>query len=146
MTRPNALVLVIDFGGGTLDLSLVRTAPINEKSQVTKAEAIAKSDAYIGGIDVDRWIAEHFLRQWGIARSQISEVDWLKILKLAEQIKIKLSLVTEVTETWLDEQMIAREMSLTQAELTDILEQNQMLHSIERFLMFTIACPELSLT
>jgi len=111
VTRPNALVLVIDFGGGTLDLSLVRTAPINEKSQVTKAEAIAKSDAYIGGI-------------------QIREVDWLKILKLAEQIKIKLSLVTEVTETWLDEQMIAREMSLTQAELTDILEQNQMLEQL----------------
>ncbi len=130
VTRPNALVLVIDFGGGTLDLSLVRTAPINEKSSVTKAEAIAKSDAYIGGIDIDRWIAEHFLRQWGIARSQISEVDWLKILKLAEQIKIKLSLVTGVTETWLDEQMIAHEMSLTQEELTDILEQNQMLEQL----------------
>jgi molecular chaperone DnaK (HSP70) len=130
VTRPNALVLVIDFGGGTLDLSLVRTAPINEKSQITKAEAIAKSDAYIGGIDVDRWIAEHFLRQWGMARSQISELDWLKILKLAEQIKIKLSLLTEVTETWLDEQMIAREMNLTQSELTDILEQNQMLEQL----------------
>ena len=47
ITRPNALVLVIDFGGGTLDLSLVRTAPIAENVQVFKAEAIAKSDAYI---------------------------------------------------------------------------------------------------
>ncbi|MFM7887388.1 MAG: Hsp70 family protein [Pseudanabaena sp.] len=130
VTRPNALVLVIDFGGGTLDLSLVRTGPINEKSQVTKAEAIAKSDAYIGGIDVDRWIAEHFLRQWGIARSQINEIDWLQILKLAEQIKIQLSLGTEVTEVWRDEQMTVREMHLTQAELTDILEQNQMLEQL----------------
>jgi molecular chaperone DnaK (HSP70) len=70
------------------------------------------------------------LRQWGITRSQISENDWLKILKLAEQIKIKLSLVTEVTETWLDEQMMTREMILSQAELTDILEQNQMLDQL----------------
>ena len=130
VTRPNALVLVIDFGGGTLDLSLVRTAPINKNSQFTKAEVIAKSDAHIGGIDFDCWIAEHFLRQWGITRSQISENDWLKILKLAEQIKIKLSLVTEVTETWLDEQMMTREMILSQAELTDILEQNQMLDQL----------------
>jgi len=30
ITRPNALVLVVDFGGGTLDLSLVRTASIAE--------------------------------------------------------------------------------------------------------------------
>ena len=30
ITRPNALVLVIDFGGGTLDPSLVRTASIAE--------------------------------------------------------------------------------------------------------------------
>lgn len=65
ITRPNALVLVIDFGGGTLDISLVRTAPIANNTQITKAEAIAKSDAYIGGIDIDRWIAEYFLRQIG---------------------------------------------------------------------------------
>ena len=102
ITRPNALVLVIDFGGGTPDLSLVRTAPIAENVQVFKAEAIAKSDAYIGGIDIDRWIAENFLRQMRITRSQISQLGWLSILELAEQIKIKLSLVQEVCESWVD--------------------------------------------
>jgi len=86
ITRPNALVLVIDFGGGTLDLSLVRTAPITNATnpkQVNKAEAIAKSDAYIGGIDIDRWIAEHFLRQLGSTRSQIGEASWLSILEIS---------------------------------------------------------------
>jgi molecular chaperone DnaK (HSP70) len=130
ITRPNALVLVIDFGGGTLDLSLVRTAPILENAQVTKAEAIAKSDAYIGGIDIDRWIAEHFLRQLGTTRSQISEAEWLSILELAEQIKIKLSLMQEVSATWLDPQMITHELKLNQAELTEILEQNQLLEQL----------------
>ena len=133
ITRPNALVLVIDFGGGTLDLSLVRTAPIANQSannQVTKAEAIAKSDAYIGGIDIDRWIAEHFLRQLGITRSQISDIDWLNILGIAEQIKIKLSFVQAVSEIWLDETMISHELRLSQDQLTEILEQNQILEQL----------------
>lgn len=132
ITRPNALVLVIDFGGGTLDLSLVRTAPIANasKQQVAKAEAIAKSDAYIGGIDIDRWIAEHFLRQLGKMRSQIGEASWLSILEIAEQIKIKLSVVQEVCEIWLDENMISHELRLNQDELTEILEQNQMLEQL----------------
>jgi len=134
ITRPNALVLVIDFGGGTLDLSLVRTAPIanniSTNKQFMKAEAIAKSDAYIGGIDIDRWIAEHFLRQLGIGRSQISETNWLSILEIAEQIKIKLSLVQEVQEIWLDEKMISHHLRLNQDQLTEILEQNQMLEQL----------------
>jgi molecular chaperone DnaK (HSP70) len=121
---------VIDFGGGTLDLSLVRTAPIaraTSHQQVTQAEAIAKSDAYIGGVDIDRWIAEHFLRQLGMTRSQIGETSWLSILEIAEQIKIKLSVIQEVCEIWLDANMISHELRLNQDELTEILEQNQML-------------------
>jgi molecular chaperone DnaK (HSP70) len=133
ITRPNALVLVIDFGGGTLDLSLVRTAPIANTTthkQFTKAEAIAKSDAYIGGIDIDRWIAEHFLRQLGRTRSQIGEASWLSILEIAEQIKIKLSVVQEAMGIWLDENMISHALRLNQDELTEILEQNQMLEQL----------------
>ncbi len=127
ITRPNAVVLVIDFGGGTLDLSLVRTAPIAPNAM--KAEAIAKSDAYIGGIDIDRWIAEHFLRQLKIGRSQISEVAWLDILKLSEQIKIKLSLVKEVRESWFNSQNM-NELYLNQTKLTEILEQNQLIEQL----------------
>jgi molecular chaperone DnaK (HSP70) len=134
ITRPNALILVIDFGGGTLDLSLVRTAPIANnrtiQNQVIKAEAIAKSDAYIGGIDIDRWIAEHFLRQLGVTRSQIEEHYWQKILAIAEQIKIKLSLVQEVREIWIDQNQVAHELKLSQDELMEILEQNQMLEQL----------------
>jgi molecular chaperone DnaK (HSP70) len=131
ITRPNALVLVIDFGGGTLDLSLVRTAPIANATQITKAEAIAKSDAYIGGIDIDRWIAEYFLRQTGTTRSQISESIWLNILEFAEKVKIKLSLEQEVSENWFDqENKIFHQLQLNQTELAEILEQNQLLEQL----------------
>ncbi len=131
ITRPNALVLVIDFGGGTLDLSLVRTAPIANATQITKAEAIAKSDAYIGGIDIDRWIAEYFLRQLGTTRSQISESTWLNILEFAEKIKIKLSLEPEVSESWWDqEKQVSHQFQLNQIGLAEILEQNQLLEQL----------------
>ena len=131
ITRPNALVLVIDFGGGTLDLSLVRTAPIANAAQAIKAEAIAKSEAYIGGIDIDRWIAEYFLRQLKVTRSQISEVSWLNILELSEQIKIELSLVQEVSKIWINDQnMIESQLKLNQTELTEILEQNQLIEQL----------------
>jgi len=43
-----------------------------------------------GGIDIDHWTAENFLRQMRVTRSQIGEIGWLSILELAEQIKIKL--------------------------------------------------------
>jgi molecular chaperone DnaK (HSP70) len=131
ITRPNALVLVIDFGGGTLDISLVRTAPIANNTQITKAEAIAKSDAYIGGIDIDRWIAEYFLRQIGTTRSQISESTWLNILEFAEKTKIKLSLEQEVCENWFDqENKIFHQLQLNQMEFAEILEQNQLLEQL----------------
>ena len=84
-----------------------------------------------GGIDIDRWIAENFLRQMRITRSQISQLGWLSILELAEQIKIKLSLVQEVCESWLDDQnKISYELRLNQTELAEILEQNQLLEQL----------------
>ncbi|MBD2175636.1 Hsp70 family protein [Pseudanabaena sp. FACHB-1998] len=131
ITRPNALVLVIDFGGGTLDLSLVRTAPINHNSQAFKAEVIAKSDAYIGGIDIDRWIAEHFLRQLQIERSQLPESSWLSLLEISEKIKIQLSLAQEVQEHWLDPaNQFVYQLTLIQDELTEILEQNHLIDQL----------------
>lgn len=131
ITRPNALVLVIDFGGGTLDLSLVRTAPIANdlhNRKITKAEAIAKSDAYIGGIDIDRWIAEHFGRQ--LPRSHSDQASWLRLLEVSEQIKIKLSIVPEVAETWIDQENTVHKLQLTQMQLSELLEQHQMIDQL----------------
>ncbi|MBE9095538.1 Hsp70 family protein, partial [Tychonema sp. LEGE 07203] len=69
--RPGSLVLVVDFGGGTLDLSLVRTAVTSPLPTLRKkvenlaptlskgglggvrAEVLAKSDAGVGGEDID---------------------------------------------------------------------------------------------
>ncbi|MDX2256328.1 MAG: Hsp70 family protein [Pseudanabaenaceae cyanobacterium bins.39] len=130
ITRPNTLVLVIDFGGGTLDLSLVRTAPINQHSLTYQAEAIAKSDAYIGGIDIDHWIGMHFLAKLGILRSQITDTVWLQLLKESERLKIQLSLTNIAQGTWRDHQNQEHPLQLEQMELLDILERHHLLDQL----------------
>jgi molecular chaperone DnaK (HSP70) len=52
-------VLVLDWGGGTLNVSIVRTAAgtLDEG----RAEVLAKSEAPLGGRDVDQWIIQRLL-------------------------------------------------------------------------------------
>lgn len=103
----SALVLVIDFGGGTLDLSLVRLPKSEDvakwgeqigvnRSEWTehKAQAIAKTGYTIGGEDIDQWLIQDYL--------EVNEVNNLSILKfLMERIKIALSEVESASESFL---------------------------------------------
>lgn len=133
--QPNAVILVVDFGAGTLDLSLVTTTSIWDERRRLKAEVIAKSDAYVGGMDIDSWIVEFFLRQWQIDREEISDLAWLNLLDLAERIKITLSTESQALETWFDDEgMRAYEMNLCRDQLTDILENHQMLEQLRQAL------------
>ncbi|NJK35586.1 MAG: Hsp70 family protein, partial [Oscillatoriales cyanobacterium SM2_2_1] len=101
VTRPQALVLVVDFGGGTLDLSLVRTAALVAGDGEFCAEVIAKTDAYLGGVDLDQWLANDWLGQLGLARSHLSHGEWRHLLTRAEEAKIALSTTAQVRLGWL---------------------------------------------
>jgi molecular chaperone DnaK (HSP70) len=128
---PGSIVLVIDFGGGTLDLSLVRMVPTNNAQKVVKAQVIAKSDAYIGGVDIDTWIVEHYLEQIGSSRTEVGEIGWLNLLEVAEKLKIKLSHAQEAKETWFDdENFVSHEIKLDRSELAEILETRQLLEQL----------------
>jgi molecular chaperone DnaK (HSP70) len=134
--NPNSLVLVIDFGGGTLDLSLVRTLSSpgtdNEnRTQIFKAEVLAKSDAYLGGEDIDIWIVEDYLRRQKLSREKIGEMGWQNLLEIAEKLKIRLSHEEVVQEMWLDEEsFISYELELSRDKLTEILENQQLLEQL----------------
>ncbi|MGB5962139.1 MAG: Hsp70 family protein [Coleofasciculaceae cyanobacterium] len=139
--RPGTTVLVVDFGGGTLDLSLIRTnatsSSLNNHDNLKriKAEVLAKSDAYIGGVDIDVWIVEHYLRQIGSSREEVKEIGWQNLLEIAEQLKIKLSTTNLVKESWFDdENFISHELQLTQEDLTEILEDGQLLEQLRQSL------------
>ncbi len=133
--RPGSLVLVIDFGGGTLDLSLVRTQAVTGDAALLKADVLAKSDAYLGGEDIDRWIVEDYLQQLGAARSTVGEVGWQNLLAIAERLKMRLSAVAAAQESWLDETtFMAHELKLDRPGLEAILEARQLLEQLRQAL------------
>lgn len=138
--QPETFILVVDFGGGTLDLSLVKTVSPSTDVQSTishlfKAEVIAKSDAYIGGTDIDIWIIENYLRQNHLSRESIGEIAWQNLLEIAERLKIRLSGSDEARESWLDdENFMTYEISLTRLQLEIILEHQQFLEQLRETL------------
>ena len=151
--RPGSLVLVVDFGGGTLDLSLVRTAITPPLPPLTKggrnlassqslgglggvrAEVLAKSDAYVGGEDIDIWIVEDYLRQIGSSRAEVGPVGWQNLLEIAEKLKIQLSQVNEAKESWLDdENFMSYDLQLNREKLEEILESRQLLEQLRQAL------------
>ncbi|TVQ16487.1 MAG: Hsp70 family protein [Leptolyngbya sp. DLM2.Bin15] len=142
--RPGSRVLVIDFGGGTLDLSLVRTVPTTQGQRSLKAEVIAKADAYVGGVDIDRWIGERCLQQLGLTREQIGETGWQMVLERAERLKIRLSSEETATESWLDDESFrAYDLTLTQRDLADLLEDQQLLEQVRQALDEVLAIAQL---
>ncbi|MCU0543690.1 MAG: Hsp70 family protein [Oscillatoriaceae cyanobacterium Prado104] len=140
--RPGSLVLVVDFGGGTLDLSLVRTAPLSafKNSQsatqnLMRAEVLAKSDASVGGEDIDIWIVEDYLRQIGSSRAEVGGVGWQNLLEIAEKLKIQLSQVNEAKESWFDdENFMSYDLQLDRDKLEEILESRQLLEQLREAL------------
>ncbi len=124
--------VVIDFGGGTLDLSLVKTKPGSEQ-QAVKAEVIAKSDAFVGGIDVDNWIIEYYLKQINSTRESVGQIGLMNLLEIAERLKIQLSTDIQTKESWFDdENFISHELQLNRDELAEILENQQLLEQLRQ--------------
>ena len=131
-------LLVLDFGGGTLDWSLVElSTPENspplgfilkwgrknmaqDTAQVAKtAKVLAKAGENLGGADIDHWLADHFHQQQAIDPSPV-------ILRLVEKLKIQLSQQPQALEVYFnDETLETFEISLTRAQFEEILEQHQ---------------------
>ncbi len=130
-------VLVVDFGGGTLDLSLVKLegSPeqkplgfllkwgqkvLDESTQRPKiARVLAKAGQNLGGADIDQWLVNHFATTQGLATTPLT-------LRLAERLKIQLSQQPEATEVYFnDETFESYELHLNQENFNKLLEENQ---------------------
>ncbi|WP_346290723.1 Hsp70 family protein [Sphaerothrix gracilis] len=138
-------LLVIDFGGGTLDLSLVQlAAPASGKplgfllkwgqqslaqksgQQVQTARVLAKAGEAVGGADIDHWLTDYFEQTQGIAPSPLT-------LRMAERLKIKLSSQEQATEVYFnDETLESYELSLERSQLETILGENQFFQRLDR--------------
>jgi molecular chaperone DnaK (HSP70) len=138
-------VLTIDFGGGTIDFSLVQlsagtTKPVGfllkfggkaltkstQKPQVAKV--LAKAGQNLGGTDIDGWIAEYIAAKQGLRVTPL-------IMRLAEKLKIQLSLQTTATEAFFDDKYFETyEFNLTRAEFLKILQQQKLFDRLDELL------------
>lgn len=137
-------LLVIDFGGGTLDLSLVRLDASSDKkplgfilkwgekllaessAQKTKvARVLAKAGQNLGGSDIDNWLVDYFVKTKGLAKSPITT-------RLAERLKIQLSLVNQAVEVYFDDENFeSYELELDRTRFESILAEHQFFEKLD---------------
>ena len=131
-TRQESL-LVVDFGGGTVDLSLVQLSSQNPDGYLLKwgnrllgkskiqqkntARVVAKAGDNLGGIDIDNWLVDYFTEIQDLPKSALTT-------RLAERLKIKLSSDTQAKEVYFnDETLETYELSLSRDRFDAILQQ-----------------------
>jgi molecular chaperone DnaK (HSP70)/HEAT repeat protein len=135
ITEPGALVLVFDFGGGSLDLSLVRLPQSRSRvggflGQIFgvgagkhAARVIAKSGQVLGGGDVDRWLLAEVLNQIEISQEGSGQEN-IGLLSACETAKIQLSSQTS-TEILVQNGSQTQTVPITRTELEFLLHQHQ---------------------
>lgn len=145
-------ILVVDFGGGTLDISLVQPAPRTQKTgmawgaivrwgnkalsdkrqQQANVQAIAKAAQTLGGADIDRWLAESWSHQHDLAPNRL-------IVRLAERVKIALSEVETAKEVFFDDESFASiELTASRSELTTLMRDRGLFDRLETALNRTL--------
>lgn len=78
-------LLIFDFGGGTLDVSIVDTFD-------SVVEIISVSgDNRLGGTDFDKAIAKHYITEKNLNESELTPFEYNCILESAEKVKRELS-------------------------------------------------------
>ncbi|MGQ9866089.1 MAG: Hsp70 family protein, partial [Pseudanabaenaceae cyanobacterium] len=116
---PGAVVLTVDWGGGTLDVSLVRlprSLPEQwgiyrqemDVSPNRRAEVLAKTGRAVGGEDVTDWLREAYLETLPIPqRAGLSREALHRLREGWERIKIQLTMADAAAAPfWLGGEMI----------------------------------------
>lgn len=142
VTNPGAPVLVFDFGGGTLDLSLVQLPESKDKTggflkRLIKSDArkntarvIAKAGRIIGGSDIDQWLLAEVLQRTGLTPTSLGSA-YPAALTACEKAKIHLSEFNSATINFtVDTQQ--HEVVITRAELESLLENNGFYTALRR--------------
>jgi molecular chaperone DnaK (HSP70) len=137
VTEPGAVVLVFDFGGGTLDLSLVQLPEHKRKTggflknllsndeSATKnaARVIAKAGRIIGGSDIDQWLLQAVLQGTGLSISELGS-NYTPLLTECERAKIELS-IEESVDISFEAAGKTHTLTIKREELETLLEENE---------------------
>lgn len=143
-------VLVIDFGGGTLDIALVLLDPT--ASQQGRCEIRAKEGIPLGGNLVDQWVAAAWYDAFGFkldANDPDPNRSWWYRIMLEEACRVKEGLFFNAEETFFMEpppelhrvpERVRRgangtlELTFSRRDLVAILEQRGLYRELDRLL------------
>ncbi len=107
------IILVFDFGGGTLDISLLETF-----SNVIEIISVSGNNM-LGGLDFDKAIASYFMLKHNIRQDKISQSEYNSILKAAENLKKDLTLNSKA-KMMVRTPNINKDLEITSSELIKI--------------------------
>ncbi len=132
--QPGDVYLIFDFGGGTLDVSVVLIEE-DERAQIgRRCRVLGKAGAEIGGAIIDQWLFQEILRQNG-CQDYDEEVRQLSrsLLVECEQIKERLS-SHERAEITVTHPQSGAELSaeFTRSQLEDLLDEHDTFRTIDR--------------
>lgn len=144
VTEPGAVVLVFDFGGGTLDLSLVQLPEHqrqtggflknliggSKNAAKSSARVIAKAGRIIGGSDIDQWLIQYVLQKTELSVSDLGSA-YAPILTECERAKIELS-TEESVDISFDAAGKTHKLTITRDELEKLLEENEFYTALRR--------------
>ena len=141
---PGSRVLVVDLGGGTIDLSLValeggegRAAPIAQLLRfagrdlersgqaLRSAQVIGKAGIPLGGRDIDRWIAAELCPDLAPTGS---------LLQAVERLKCQLSQSEAALQLWQPPDAPARELRLERRRFEALLRQRGLIDQLDALL------------
>ena len=152
--EPGATLLVLDFGGSTIDMSIValeggegQASPIaqlvrfdgnnleGKSTQVLRtAKVLGKSGLRLGGKDIDRWIFHHLLPEENPTNSILRKAEELKCELSNTNIKETLVITKKVNNIQNEEKFL----KLSKKGLEELLIEKGLLKSIEKLFIQTI--------
>ncbi|MBI5368546.1 MAG: Hsp70 family protein [Planctomycetes bacterium] len=131
------IILVVDFGGGTLHLALIALSA--REAQAGSCRVLGKEARPIGGDTVDRWLMTEFCRRLGFRLSEDAQdevvVSWFRLM-LSEIRRVKESVYFNETDSfglvpperyrYLEEQLKGAAIDLTvrRSDVVDVLRAN----------------------
>ncbi|PSP16712.1 MAG: molecular chaperone DnaK [Cyanobacteria bacterium QS_8_64_29] len=145
-TTDGDVLLVLDMGGGTVDLSLVQLnlerrgsgqplgfvlkwgeRLLGERSaqRARTARTLAKAGENVGGEDIDRWLLEHFAREQALPQNALTA-------RLVERLKVTLSERDRARENYFDDTTLdSYSLALDRPTFEGILSQQGLFERLE---------------
>jgi molecular chaperone DnaK (HSP70) len=124
--------MVVDFGGGTLDISIVQKIKV-PRSESSAISVLGISGTSLGGRDIDNWILQKALHDFGIS-SEGTDADPIinDLLINCEKAKEELSFSESSTiELFNPINGNLRQITLSRTDLENLLDDNGMFDKIE---------------